>query len=263
MEFLTTTFTAPSGTQYTIREQNGQDEEILTNTIEANRGMNITNFLQGIIMSTSKKDGKLTTAEVLDLPCLDRACIMLQSRIFSIGEELVFTHRWLEKGDPEKYQDVEYSQDLREFLFDDYGCKDTISPEELAKAIQEKPKAIPFYPSTTDEYITLNLKSGKKARFKVSNGHTELYLLNLKESEQTRNSNLIARHLELQVDGKWERVFNFSLFSIKDMQEIRKAANAYDPVPDLTVNLCNPETGEFTEIPLFAISDFFFPEGDV
>ena len=64
---LTHTFKAPSGTEYTIREQNGQDEEVLTNTGEIRRNMNINNFLQGIIMSSSKKDGKLSMEEILSL----------------------------------------------------------------------------------------------------------------------------------------------------------------------------------------------------
>ena len=94
METLTHTFTAPSGIEYTIREQNGQDEEILTNVGEATRFMNINNFLQAILMGSSKKPNqKYTMEEILRIPLLDRQCILLQSRIFSIGEIMEFSYK--------------------------------------------------------------------------------------------------------------------------------------------------------------------------
>lgn len=258
MEILTTTFKAPSGVEYTIREQNGQDEEVLTNVGEANRGMSITNFMQAIIMSTSYKAGKLSIAETLNIPLLDRQAILLHSRIFSIGEVLEFKYKWPVENKPEEFEEYEYELDLREYLFENYD-RESITPEE----VEAKPKAIPLYPTEVKEFLTFNLRSGKKVRFHVANGHTELYLTKLRPVDQSRNTDFIARGLELEVDGKWERVTNFTLFSVKDMREIRKYVNDYDPVNNLTTNIENPKTGENIDIALLLLPDFFFPEEGV
>lgn len=262
MEFLTHTFRAPSGVEYTIREQNGQDEEVLTNTAEVNKGMNITNFLQGIIMSSSKKNGKLSIQEVKDIPLLDRNALILQSRIFSIGQFMDFTYKWPMKDDPEKFEEFEYTQDLGEYLFSDYN-PDTITPEEM----EEKPKAVPFYPPYSGEmdgdFLVFTLASGKRISFKRTDGNAEIYLLRLRESDKTRNTDFFMRNLRLEVDGKWERVSNFSLFSVKDMREMRKLVNSYDPVSNLTTVIQNPNTNQYLELPILAMQDFFFPEEDV
>lgn len=259
----THTFVAPSGRTYTIREQNGQDEEVLTNIGEIKKFMNLNNFLQGIIMSTSEKQGKLTLQEVMDLPILDRNCIFLQSRIFSIGEEVEFSYRWPDLQEPEngeKYREIEYIQDLNEYLFDDYSARDTITEEELLA----KPKAIPFYPDYKQGFLVFDLKSGKKIRFKLADGNSELFLMKVPDNEKTRNTDLFMRNLELNVEGKWERVGNFSLFSTKDMREIRKYVRDYDPTCDLTSYIEDPgRPGESTEIPIMSVASFFFPEEDV
>ena len=52
MEIRTFEFIAPSGFSYTIREQNGEDEEILSNRADARNLMNITKFIASIVVST-------------------------------------------------------------------------------------------------------------------------------------------------------------------------------------------------------------------
>lgn len=264
MEFLTTSFRAPSGIEYTIREQNGQDEEILTNVGETNKGMSMINFLQAIIMSTSKKPGKLTVAEVMNIPLLDRQVILLKSRIFSIGEDMEFKYRWPKEGDMDRYEEFEYVQDLNEYLFDSYDPEVyKADPESIDIQLANKPKVIPIYPLGDKHLLEFTLKSGKAIRFHLSDGHTEKYLFRVREADQTRNTDLIARGLELMVDGNWERVSNFSLFSLKDMREIRKLVNSYDPINNVTTTIENPITGVTQEISIFMIPDFFFPEEGV
>lgn len=260
MEFLTHTFVAPSGTEYTIREQNGQDEEILTNMGDIKKGMNINNFLQGIIVSSSKKAGKLSMQDVMDMPILDRSCILIQSRIFSIGETLEFEYSWPNPQNIEKPRKFEYELDLHEYLFDDYSKPEAITEEMLL----EKPKGIPFYPIRQEEkYYTFDLRSGKKIRFHLANGHSEIYLMKLTDDQRTRNTDLIMRGLELNVEGNWEKVFNFSLFSTKDMRELRKYVNSIDPSADLSTPVQDPETGEVEEVSIMGLVSFFFPEEDV
>ena len=257
METLTHTFTAPSGIEYTIREQNGQDEEILTNVGEATRFMNINNFLQAILMGSSKKPNqKYTMEEILRIPLLDRQCILLQSRIFSIGEIMEFSYKW-PVPNSEALQKLEYEQDLNEFLLD-YSNREGITEEEL----DAKPHALPFYPNPVDQALIFDLQSGKKIRFHLFDGNSELYVMRLPEVDRTRNTDIIARGLELQVEGKWDRVTNFSLFSTKDMRQLRKLVNDYDPTPSLETTIDNPITGEVILVPVMSFTDFFFPEED-
>ena len=60
-QIRTKTFVAPSGKYCTIREQNGEDEEILSNEADAKNLMNITKFIAGIVTETDfTESGKLT-----------------------------------------------------------------------------------------------------------------------------------------------------------------------------------------------------------
>lgn len=259
METLKNTFVAPSGISYTIREQNGQDEEVLTNVGAANRFMNINNFLQGIIVESSVKPGKYTMDEILNIPLLDRQCILIQSRIFSLGNTLEFTYDW--QGKDGKARKEEYELELSDYLLD-YSKRDSITEEELLA----KPDAIPFYPTPIQDLnalLTFTLASGKNIRFHILNGHSELYIMTLDQNNATRNTDLFARGLELQVEGKWEKVSNFSLFSTKDMRELRKLVNANDPQANLNTDVEDPVTGVKDLVNIMGVPTFFFPEEDV
>lgn len=75
--------------------------------------MNLTKYISAIVVKTNAtKSGRLTIEDALKLPLLDRYCILFNSRIFSLGEEVEFTYKWDNKDS------VTYSQDLSEFLFD-------------------------------------------------------------------------------------------------------------------------------------------------
>lgn len=111
MTLRTLVFTAPSGRLFEIREQNGEDEEIITNPVDSKNLMNLTKYISAIVIKTNAtKSGRLTIEDALKLPLLDRYCILFNSRIFSLGEEVEFTYKWDNKDS------VTYSQDLREFL---------------------------------------------------------------------------------------------------------------------------------------------------
>ena len=96
LKLRTHQFIAPSGFSYTIREENGEDEEILSNQADAMNGnMNITKFIAAIVVDTDFTDHhRLTVQDVLNLPFLDRYTIMLQNRIFSLGAVLDFQYKW-------------------------------------------------------------------------------------------------------------------------------------------------------------------------
>lgn len=52
------------------------------------------------------------------------------------------------------------------------------------------------------------------------------------------------------------KVENFSLFSVRDMAEIRKAVFTYDPVFSGNTEVENPTTGEKAEYPVMLSSSF-------
>ena len=94
--------------------------------------------------------------------------------------------------------------------------------------------------------------------FDLMTGAGERWLVMLPIEKQTKSAALMARNLRLLVDNKWEKVENFSLFSIRDMAEIRKSIFAHDPVFSGNTEVENPVTGEKVEYPIMLSSSFFY-----
>ena len=195
-------FITPSGYKFSIREQNGADEDILSNPMDVRNLMNLTKFIQAIVVDTDFTPNRRLTVEDADrIPLNDRYCILFQSRIFSLGDEVEFEYDWGQEGGVQTY-----GQSLSEMLFDNYGEFPT------EKELAEKPNAIPYYPEQgkrTDYEVTLS--SGKVVKFDLLTGAGERMLVTLPIEKQTRNAALIARNLHLQIDGKWEKVTNQKL----------------------------------------------------
>lgn len=248
----TLTFVVPSGATYTIREQNGEDEDILSNQMDLKNNKALSKFLAAIICSkgVEGQETKVNVSDILDMPLLDKYAIIFKSRIFSLGENLEFSYKWDEETT------LEYEQNLLEYLYDDYA----VIPNE--ETLNAKPLAIPYYPLGDKlKDIEATLSSGKKIKFDIANGHSELFLLNLPESKRSRNSELLAHNLHLEVDGKFEKVQNFRLFSARDMAEIRTKISAVDPNFDAITEITNPETGASLQFPLMTSPNFFFLTG--
>ena len=243
------TFIAPSGSKYTIREQNGNDDDIISNAVEAGSLMNISRFIAAIVEETDVMGTprRITAGEAHNLPSLDRYCVLIQSRIFSYGEELEFTEDWGEGGL------VEYTQDLNNFLFN-YGEEPT--EEELST----KPFAIPYYPNgMAFKDIEFTTRSGKELMIDNMTGAAEAFVINLPLEKATKNSTIIARNLRLLVDGKYEKVKNFSLFSPKDMQDIRTHISENDPSFEGFTELKYPNSNETKKRYILSIDSFFYP----
>lgn len=247
MELRTIEFTAPSRNIYEIREQNGEDEDILSNPLEMRTLMHLSRYISAIVVKTTfTKSGKLTVDDALNLPLLDRYCILIKARIFSIGPELNFDYSWGKSV-------IQYEEDLNKYVFEDYS---KVGDDEISN----KPDAVPFYIDTDIlEGKHFKLKSGKVISFKAATGKTEQRILSLPEDKRTRNAELIARDLSLEVDGKFEIVQNFSRFGVRDMAEIRHIVNIYDPTFTGVTDVTNPSTGETVQFPILAAPSFFFP----
>lgn len=255
-------FTLPSGYSCEIREQNGEDEEVLSNPANIKNFMNINEFIAGIVIHTDfTASGKLLVQDVMKLPLLDRAVILINSRIFSLGEELEFNYKWPRREGSKDQAEFTYTQNLKDYVFEDYGVKPT---EEELKA---KPDAVPYYPleedndnpgkiKLTDHKFTLS--SGKEIMWDVATVESEQYLMKLGLDNISRNKDLIARNLRLNVDGNWEKVQNFKLFSVKDMAEMRREILASDPSFTGNTEIEDPITHEKVQVSVLAVPTFFY-----
>ena len=243
-------FIVPSGASVTIMEQNGEHDDILSHPGDARTLMNISKFIAAIVINTSlTKSGRLTPMEAHNLPTLDRYCILINSRIHSLGQILEMSYDWpIEQGGPK-----EYEVDLDEYLLSDYSK----SVEELQPELLEKPNAIPLYIMPERE-LTFELSSGKKVSWKLLTGEAESRLVNLPENEKTKNSELLVRDLKLEVDGVMMKVQRFHLFSPRDMAEIRAQVRKYDPPFFGRTDLENPVTQQVVPINIMGVTDFFY-----
>lgn len=105
-------FITPAGYKYSIREQNGADEDILSNPMDVRNLMNLTKFIQAIVVDTDFTPTRRLTVEDADrIPLNDRYCILFQSRIFSLGDEVEFEYDWGQEGGKQVY-----GQSLSEML---------------------------------------------------------------------------------------------------------------------------------------------------
>lgn len=98
----------------------------------------------------------------------DRYCILFQSRIFSLGDEVEFEYDWGQEGGVQTY-----GQSLSEMLFDNYGEfpteKELAENQTLSLIIQNK----------VSLSIAVTLSSGKVVKFDLLTGAGERMLVTL------------------------------------------------------------------------------------
>lgn len=246
LEFMT-----PSGRVFTIREQNGNDDDVLSNPVTGSDLTNIDNFLTGIMLNEKVGDKTIpvTFDMVVKLPNNDRYFILIQSRIHSIGPIIKFEYAFDESGS------YNYEEDLSQYLHD-YN-KPFPEPGES----DYFPYKIPPYPAnaTGESKYEVITKSGKVIRFGIMTRQGEKILLALTDEQRTRNSELKARHFEMQNETGWVKVDNFSVFSKMDMVEINKAVREVDPIYQFVSEIRNPSTGQSVLYNLITSTNFFYP----
>jgi len=246
-------FITPSRFEVVIREQNGDDDSILSNITLMKSSTQINAFIRAIVVwaeNGSNPDQSYNEADILRMRLGDKYAIVLRSRIFSLGPILKFPYKW-----EDKELDIHYEEELTKFLWD-YANK--VYPKK--GDLDYNDDRIPSYPAPhTDEYVQLQLTSGKKLRFKYLNGVGEKYLLDLIEFEQNINSRLIARELDLFDNGVWVKVISFKPFKALEMMELRRIVEEMDPQFNGIINIENPRTGESQGISMIGLPDFFYP----
>lgn len=261
------TILLPSGRQVDIREQNGNDDDILSNPIDGETGANISKFIAAIVVKAHWKTGsylRLTYEEARELLVRDRFCIIFHSRIHSIGEIMKFSFDWGE--DPQKGGKFDYEEDLRRYLWDytDEFPEEYLYDTEgknLGRNPDYDPQTMSPYASNCYDYQELTTQSGKTLRFKLFNGTAGEYMLKLPAEAMTKNTELKARGLEYMDNNNWVKVENFSMFSSRDMSEIRTFVNQVDSTYNPITEITHPVTKEITNYPIMYGKDFFYQEG--
>jgi len=242
----------PSGFKVIIREQTGEDDDILSRAGDTSDGTSANKFIQAIVVDSGINDkGRLSLDEVRDLKLCDKYFIMIASRIFSISQILKFSYTWGEGLEP-----VEYEEDLGQYIWD-YGNEEKPFPK-LSDPEYFKYRIEP-HPAGKESIREFTTKSGKKIRYNFMNGHGESYLMKIPMDKQSVNQELLSRDIHLWMGDKWVKVYNFKPFSSIDMMEIRMDVDKNDPLLEFSTDLTNPATGEKISYPLLASNDFFYP----
>jgi len=246
------TLTTPSGHEVIIRQQTGEDDDVLSNAAGTEDGSSSNKFVQGIVVHTNMTtNGKFNSDDARALKLCDKYFIMIASRIFSIGQILKFEYKWDDLKIPTSYE-----EDLGLFIWE-YGNADKPFPE-LGSPEYFKYRIAP-HKFGKDKFRELTLASEKLVRYTFMNGNGEKYLMGLPLDQQSVNAELKARGLELKIGKKWVIVQSFKNFTPIDMMEIRRDVEDNDITTNLASELEHPKKGTKVEFPIVGSTDFFYP----
>lgn len=238
----TITFVAPDGTTITIRERNGEDEDILSRSKNSQDGSAFTKFLQRIIVDRDGQ-GPLSHAQLMSMKVRVKYFILLKSRIQSLGSEMIFKHRF------QSGEEIEFTEDLSKFDFD-------YENQELHEI--EKHHAAPFL--NTGDSFDFTISSGRECRLSYLTSSVEIEQLQRDQEQATLNDNLRVRKFRVKdKEGAWIPVNNFASLTSRELREIRKELIKNDPDFILQTEVKNPKNNTVEEVSLFLYTDFFFP----
>lgn len=236
--------TLPSGKKVTIRERNGNDEDILSNMGDFKDGLAIPKFLSGIIVSEPTP-----ASAIQQWGIRDKYYLLLKERILSLGTMLIFTHKF-ESGSSQTFE-----EDLSKYDWD-YNLP---VPKYGDKNYNED-RALP-YPSSMG-FIEGRTSSGKNFRMKYLTGDDEIKTLGMDQRDLSVNKRLTLRNFELQTKtGKWLPIERFDMLTGPEMQEIRDTLDDADGDFSLIVQVKDPNKGVIEETSLMQEPDFFIPRG--
>jgi hypothetical protein len=259
-----TTEELPSGHKVTIRETNGADEGILSTQKDAKDASSFDKYLSGIITEHSGFNGKVSPEQVKSMPLSDKYYAHLIARRHSLGDVLKFENTCHIKDCGHK---AEFEEDLSNFTLEAADkAEEEKQRAELNKSLYEdpyegvRPKR---YPEAKTEWIEKVLTSKKKIRFKLLTGKGEEISLAVDEGELNKNHELLCRELEVYDPNKDTfiplTVYDYRIFSSRDMSEIRGYMNKYDPQFMLLSPVVCPKCKTKQYSPLIAQPGFFFP----
>jgi len=243
------TFIGPSGHSYTIQEQNGEHDSLLSNISSTMSGDNYDMFVASIVIKTDlTTSGKIMGHDVQNIPSLDFAMIILQSRLHSLGAEIKFTYEW-ETGKPSRY-----IEDLKLYLPDF-----SLSAEDLELWIKANPLSCPKYPNGNNPLVEFTTTKSNKFKFSIATRGIEKLMLGMDEGDLDINTKLKIRGLKQELEGKWITVTNFQYIKAAEMRQIRGYLDKFDPTFNAVSEITNPVNKMKHTISLLELQDFFFP----
>lgn len=257
----------PSQFSVTIREQNGEDDDILSKVSDCEDTTALHNFISGIIIKNDQlsSDKYTTSNDIKKWRLKDKYYLALKSRIFSLGPELHFEHACERDGCGKT---TPYDEDLSKYDWDLTKPLPKEGSEEYDKFMEshDLKYMITPYPRDTETHRILTLSSGKIIRYKYLDGIGEKSTLEVDKSSISKNLELTARSIELKLDGeakvegKWQKLTNFKLFTAREMRQIRIDVKKHDSQFDIRSEVKCSKCGNIVILPLISFTNFFFPE---
>ena len=247
----TVSLITPSGFSVVLRQQNGDDDDVISNSGDASDGTSINKFVAAIVVDSDiNPRGTITLQDVMEMKLCDKYFIIIASRIFSLGQFLKFDFKWENVIEP-----VAYEEDLAKYIWDYTKREFPIKPNDLGFFEYRIQPHIAGKEKTKE----FNTRTGKKLKYTFINGNGEKYLMTLSDNSQSKNQEILARELYLWLEERWTRVQNFKTFSPMEMVDIRNEINENDPTINLVTDLENPITHSKVPYPIVGTTDFFFP----
>lgn len=249
METDNLTFKVPSGFEVTIREQNGDDDGIISQIKNTADGSAINKFVAAIVL----KDGngkKPSANDILLWKNKDKYYVLLRSRILSLGAEITYTHICT-NNDCKK--ETPYEENL-ELYNRDFSLPLEDTKTDFKYQVTE-------YPNGQQNEVEFALSSGKKIKYKYLNGLSEKKLLALNKDELNKNTELTVRDIQWFTEEKWQPISNFKFLTAREMSQIRKHIAQNDMPFDAISEVVCPYCKTRAEISLMTQPDFFFPQG--
>jgi hypothetical protein len=243
MKHKTKTVTLPSGIPWTFRETSGADDDLLSN-LSLDTNVLISAYLASISVSEIGKP-PITSSDIDKLKLRDKYALLIFSRMFSLGETLIFTYQF----DTGKQ---EYEVDLNRYIWD-YTNPDF--PTELHPDYFDQ-RIPPYDP---EEVMEKQINPELRVKLDFLDGVGEGYLLKLPAPKRTINQQLLARNFRVLKDGEWRVQKVFSEYTSRDMAQIRALYEEYDPNILGLIDLMDPDTGQQVRVSLLEVRDFFFP----
>lgn len=242
----------PTGQTFTIRETNGEDDDIISKVADNKDNTAVPNFLSRLIVSEA-----VTPEQVIAWPIANKYYLLLKSRIHSLGNLLKFKYAWSIPGTDET-ETFNYEEDLNKYDADLKAIMGSADPsKEIAKLadIQIRP-----YPSPETLEVEKTLSTGKKVRFTRLDSNGEKKSLEKPVDEITKNDELRMRNLKtFTTEHGWIEVQNYKGFTGLEMVEIRNFVMENEVRFEMPMIIQNPRTKERISIPLISLTDFFYP----
>jgi hypothetical protein len=241
-------YTLPSGAMVGFREANANDEGILTMTGYKETNTHITRYLQSVITSYNDKPGTLSLEEINKWGLSDKYYALILSRIVNFGTELSF--QWVFNGEKNP---IDMTLNLNDYLLAGHRTDDIK---------EDGPFAPKLYPNGSESTFEFTATSGKQFKWSLINTNAEMIVANKNPKDISILDLLKTRNLQININGEgdWIKLEDFSVLSIKDSRELRATIKANDPSYDMSVEIPHPENPNKNEyMPLPGIPDFLVP----